>query len=256
MISFDKFKTLKKETALKKATLIVSSKIHDGKSVLDPYCMEVYKHLCSTDFVDKTLMDSLIERVKNGENQVLIAEYFKGLSGLGDVNWDYIKDNHTLLKNREIHECYLVLDNIRSPYNLGAIFRTAESFFIKKIFILGSENLTSHLRAIRTSCGTINLVDHENINVNQLIEFLKDNVDIYPFSLECGGKDINSFNFPQKGICFIGNEEFGVSKELLNLSRSVVSIKTFGVKGSINVSVAAGILLNSWGTKLFSVRNK
>lgn len=248
MISIDKFKTLKDKTALKKATVIISSKIHDGKSVLDDYSKAIYKHLYSNKIIDETLMKNLINRVENGENPLIIAEYFKGLSGLGDVNWDYINDKKTPLKSRVIMPHYLVLDNIRSPYNLGAIFRSAESFCIKKIFILGSESLPSHPRAIRTSCGTLDLVPYEFVTSEQLVKFLKDNPSIYPFSLECGGQSINTFNFPEEGICFIGNEEFGVSKEWLGLSRSIVSIPTFGLKGAINVSVASGILVSYWAT--------
>ena len=90
MISIDKFKTLTEKTAIKKASVIVSSKIHDGISVLDDYSIELYKCLVDMKVVKKDVMESLISRVKNGENPILIAEYFKALSGLGDVSWDYI----------------------------------------------------------------------------------------------------------------------------------------------------------------------
>ena len=68
MIKIDKFKALKPSTALKKATVIISSKIHDGKSVLDDYSREVYKHLYSIGVVDPSIMDELIKRVEGGEN--------------------------------------------------------------------------------------------------------------------------------------------------------------------------------------------
>ena len=245
MIKIDKFKALKPSTALKKATVIISSKIHDGKSVLDDYSREVYKHLYSIGVVDPSIMDELIERVEGGENPLLIAEYLKGLSGLGDVNWDYIKGSSSG-KTRIVKERYLVLDNIRSPYNIGAIFRSAESFMIKKIYIIGSSSALAHPRALRTSSGTIESIEGEVITELDALELFKNNPNLHVFSLECGGENINSFRFPDEGICIIGNEEFGVNTRLKEASRSIVTIPQFGLKGSINVSVATGIMLNLW----------
>jgi TrmH family RNA methyltransferase len=71
------------------------------------------------------------------------------------------------------------------------------------------------------------------------------------FSLELGGTDLDSFDFPQKGACVIGSEEFGVSPALLSYcDRSLgrVSIPLSGTKGSLNVSVATGIMLYRWFT--------
>lgn len=246
MISIDKFKTLTEKTAIKKASVIVSSKIHDGISVLDDYSLKLYKCLVDRKIVKKDVMDSLIERVKKGENPVLIAEYFKALSGLGDVSWDYISPQHSPLRERIVKNCYLILDNIRSPYNVGAIFRSAESFGIKKIFLLGSTASPLHPRAVRTSCGSAEIVPYEYIHIENLASLVEQDAYKNIFALECGGKDINVFEFPVSGCCIIGSEEFGVSTELLKLSQDVVSIPMYGLKGSLNVSVAAGIALFKW----------
>ena len=57
---------------------------------------------------------------------------------------------------------------------------------------------------------------------------------------------LEEFDFPDDGICVLGGEEDGVSPDVLALCSSRVSIEQFGAKGSINVSVAAGILLHAW----------
>lgn len=246
MISIDKFKTLNEKTAIKKASIIVSSKIHDGRSVLDDYSTSLYKCLVGRNIVDKTTMESLIERVKNGENPILIAEYFKALSGLGDASWDYISPSSSPTRERVVRNCYLILDNIRSPYNVGAIFRSAESFGIKKIFLLGETASPKHPRAVRTSCGCDEIVPYEFIKIEDLSSHIEKGAFENIFSLECGGCDINDFDFPSSGCCVIGSEEFGVSAELLKLSKSIVSIPLYGLKGSLNVSVATGIALFKW----------
>ncbi len=68
-------------------------------------------------------------------------------------------------------------------------------------------------------------------------------------ALEAGGTPMEEFVFPDDALLVIGSEELGVSPEKLALAENsggVVSISTGGMKGSINVSVAAGIVLHEW----------
>lgn len=245
MISLSRLRSLTPKVAIKKASLIVSSKIHDGKSTTDDYCLSLYSILANLEEVDGALLFSLVERVKNGENPLLIAEYLKALSGLGDASFDYLK-GHDSTKKRDVRDFYLVLDHIRSPYNVGAIFRSAESFGVKKIYLLSDTDTLSHPRAVRTSAGTIDMVESEYVSDEAIKNIIKSDKEAVVFSLECGGESLSSFEFPQKGYCFIGGEEFGVSKQFLDISSHIVTINTGGLKGSLNVSVSTGILLNSW----------
>jgi TrmH family RNA methyltransferase len=65
--------------------------------------------------------------------------------------------------------------------------------------------------------------------------------------LETGGDDICEFDFPERGICVIGSEELGVSPEALKAaSYGRVSIPMKGLKASLNVGVAFGILMQKW----------
>ena len=67
------------------------------------------------------------------------------------------------------------------------------------------------------------------------------------FALETGGTDINEFKFPEKGICIIGSEELGVSPEALKKATyGRVTIPMKGLKASLNVGVAFGILMPKW----------
>ena len=71
--------------------------------------------------------------------------------------------------------------------------------------------------------------------------------DLPIFALETGGTDINEFKFPKEGICIIGSEELGVSPEALNIATyGRVSIPMKGLKASLNVGVAFGILMQKW----------
>jgi TrmH family RNA methyltransferase len=71
--------------------------------------------------------------------------------------------------------------------------------------------------------------------------------DIPVFALETGGTPLDEFTFPRKGICIIGSEELGVSPQALErASYGRVTIPMKGLKASLNVGVAFGILMQKW----------
>ncbi len=67
------------------------------------------------------------------------------------------------------------------------------------------------------------------------------------FALELGGEPIDTFSFPEKGIAVLGSEELGLSRQARDhCTYGTVSIPMAGAKGSLNVAVAFGILMNAW----------
>ena len=71
--------------------------------------------------------------------------------------------------------------------------------------------------------------------------------DLPVFALETGGTPIEEFNFPKQGICVIGSEELGVSPQALaKATYGTVTIPMIGLKASLNVGVAFGILMQKW----------
>ncbi len=149
--------------------------------------------------------------------------------------------------SRRIFPCRVYLDEIRSPFNLGSIFRTADCFGVEKIFLTPGTVSPTHPRALRSSMGSIDTVPWEI--QNQALLENEENL----FALETGGTDIEYFSFPPTGICIIGSEELGIHPDLLILARQkrgIVSIPLFGSKGSLNVSVAFGILMHRWVRQL------
>lgn len=160
------------------------------------------------------------------------------------AEWDLIVpgDRKAVSGKRDIRDFYLYLDDVRSPFNVGSIFRTAESFGIKEILLSEDTASPNHRRAIRSAMGTIAIVPHRIVPASTL-------PDLPLFCLELGGTPLDSFTFPSRGILVIGSEEVGVSPYLLERAqRSLgrVSIPLGGLKGSLNVAVAAGIVLQKW----------
>lgn len=132
-------------------------------------------------------------------------------------------------------------EDIRSPFNLGSIFRTAEAFGAERLYVSPLCVSPEHPRAQRSAMGCIDYLEWERTGLEGLPE------DLPVFALETGGTPIGEFDFPEKGVVIIGSEELGVSPEALSRATcGRVSIPMTGIKASLNVGVAFGILMQAW----------
>lgn len=142
-------------------------------------------------------------------------------------------------------DVYVYAEDIRTPFNIGSIFRTAESFGVEKIFLSPDCVSPKNPKAKRTAMGCTEYLPWERRELHEL-----PNVPV--IALETGGCDIRTFRFPKTGIVIIGSEELGVSPEALKKADSRVTIPMYGIKTSINVSVAFGIFIQRWCEALTS----
>lgn len=151
---------------------------------------------------------------------------------------DFSKNN----AKRKILPFEVYLEDIRSPFNVGSIFRTAEAFCVSTVYITENTPSPEHTKARKTSRGCTDIIPWKKADLNILKH---KNV----FALETGGTVINKFRFPDAGIVLIGSEELGISPEALKIADSSygrVTIPMAGLKRSLNVSTAFGILMWSW----------
>ncbi len=175
--------------------------------------------------------------------------------GIEQADWDF--DEFELEKGeRRLYPFSIVLDRLRSPFNVGSIFRTAESFGVNQIYLIEPSAAADHPRAIRSGRGCQAEIPWQSIEEGELLELIGNRP---LFALESGGEDINHFEFPVDGVAIIGSEELGVSPAMLaaaDNSLGRVTIPLFGKKGSLNVSVAFGILMNVWFTQIDQRENQ
>lgn len=151
---------------------------------------------------------------------------------------------------RIFHGMHVYLEDTRSPYNVGAMFRTAECYGVERMYLSPLCAPPDHPRATRSAMGCVDLIPWEIARLDQL--------DLPIFVLETGGVDIANFKFPQKGIMITGSEELGASNEALSRADSSlgrVSIPLYGRKASLNVSVAFGIAMEHWVRFLLATKH-
>ncbi len=145
----------------------------------------------------------------------------------------------------------ILLDNIRSHYNVGAIFRTADAAAVAKVYLAGytPQPIDRFGRVVpeiaKTSLGASESVPWEY--VENVVDFIKAKKQegISIVAVEQGEGSVSLFDFvsPKNVIYILGNEIEGVQKELLALADSLLEIPMAGEKESLNVSVTAGIVL-------------
>ncbi|MBR4823198.1 MAG: TrmH family RNA methyltransferase, partial [Spirochaetaceae bacterium] len=121
----------------------------------------------------------------------------------------------------------------------------AEAFGAEKVLLSPFCTDPAHPRAVRSAMGCIESIPWERTSLDDLPD------DIPVFALETGGTSIDDFVFPKKGIVILGSEELGCSpKALERATYGCVTIPMTGIKASINVGVAFGVLMSFWTQKL------
>jgi len=160
---------------------------------------------------------------------------------------DEISENRATLENiNKVKRApiYVVLNSIRSSYNVGSIFRTSDGAMIEKLYLCGYTPFPPNKQVLKTALGSTKSVIWEHVeDTIKVVKNMK-NKGIKICALEQTSKSIpyynlNKNNFP---ICLIvGNEITGVSQDLINLCDFSIDIQQFGIKQSLNVAVAYGI---------------
>ncbi len=140
---------------------------------------------------------------------------------------------------------YLILHNIRSAYNVGAIFRTADAVGVNKIYIGGYTPTPENPKVAKTSLGAENSVKWEKyFNTWKLVEELKSNkIKVVALEQSKESQDYKKFKpkFPLAVV--VGNEVKGISENILKRVDSTWHIPMRGKKESLNVMVATGVFL-------------
>jgi tRNA G18 (ribose-2'-O)-methylase SpoU len=141
----------------------------------------------------------------------------------------------------------IVLDNVRSHNNVGSVFRTADAFLTKKIFLCGITAKPPHRDIQKTALGATESVEWSyHPSTIEAIRGLKDegyiiigieqtegSVELQKVKIEKG----------QKYALIFGHEVNGVDQKVLDLCHMCVEIPQFGTKHSFNIAVSAGIIL-------------
>ena len=281
MIPLHKFKTLPRTLRLRKAASIFGNAEHRliVSGELPAAEVEYFRSVAEFLFRDEGLPNAAanalkaaqkvfasvalggetgeLRRALNTARHILLTE-----TGKTQADWDFFESSGALdsSKRQPFPGMQVYFDDIRSPFNVGSMFRAADSFGVEKIWLSPLCADPLHKRAERTAMGCVDIVPWERLSGDPFSsgesQFLHAPADFKQgplFALETGGTALAEFPFPAQGILIAGSEELGISPRALaaaDASLGRVSIPTRGVKGSLNVSVAFGIVAQAWAERL------
>lgn len=154
----------------------------------------------------------------------------------------------------EKHDIYLILHNIRSAHNVGAIFRTADAAGVTKIFLTGYTPVPSdrfgrvQKEIAKTALGAERSIPWERVSriVPLMTRLKKEGVTIVGLEQSPRAVDYRSYAPSYPLALIVGNEVRGIAPALLKHTDAVVEIPMHGAKESLNVSVATGVALFGW----------
>ncbi len=156
-------------------------------------------------------------------------------------------------KNRhEFHQAeklpvIVLLENIRSMHNVGSLFRTADAFLVESIYLTGYTPKPPHRDIHKTALGATETVEWKYVDhaPEAIISLKNAGYRIIGVEQVTGSISLQDFKLSEKEkmVLIFGNEVEGVSEQTLALCDAWVEIPQFGMKHSLNVSVAAGLVL-------------
>jgi len=135
---------------------------------------------------------------------------------------------------------HIVLDNIRSVFNVGSIFRSADGAgFVEKIYLCGITANNDHPKLEKTALGATEMIESQHYDsTEEALEEIKGfNIPIYSVELTPDAKDFQKVDYPKELALVFGHEKKGVSDEILEkYTDEKIMIPMRGMKKSLNVA--------------------
>jgi len=140
-----------------------------------------------------------------------------------------------------------VLENIRSAYNVGSVFRTADAFLLNAIYMTGYTCIPPHKEIKKTALGAEDTVDWKHFaSATEAIKYLKEQ-GFKVYAVEQAKNSLKlqntAFNADDRIAVIFGNEVTGVEQDTILQCDGCIEIPQLGMKHSLNIATAAGVVL-------------
>ncbi|OGJ42957.1 hypothetical protein A3I58_01550 [Candidatus Peregrinibacteria bacterium RIFCSPLOWO2_02_FULL_39_10] len=149
------------------------------------------------------------------------------------------------VKRKKRNPVYAMLDNVRSLYNVGSVFRTSDAVLLNKLFLCGITGTPPRKEISKTALGAEDIVPWEqNDSSTSVIKKLK-KAGVQIAAVELTDKSVQydkaKYHFP---VCFVfGHEVDGISDEVVNMADICVSVPMLGRANSLNVASCFAVIM-------------
>ena len=141
----------------------------------------------------------------------------------------------------------IILDNVLDTYNIGSIFRLADAVAAEKVYLCGATETPPNTRIKKASINTCEWVDWEYastaLEAIEKCKMLHDKCQIIAVEQDKRSIPFEKITYIAPVAIVVGNESYGVSKEVLERVDTIVELPMFGINTSLNVMVTTGIVL-------------
>ena len=161
-----------------------------------------------------------------------LIDKYKGLTN--EQVFDALSEKRTGLE--------IAIENVEHDFNIGSIVRTANSFNVSKVHIIGKKKYNR--RGAMCTDKYLEIIHHPTLG-----DFLKTQENKELVAIENNtprAKELHSKQFAKNTTLIFGSENNGITKELLEKSHDVRFIESFGSTRSVNVGAAAAIAMYEW----------
>lgn len=152
-----------------------------------------------------------------------------------------------IVKSIKKNSITIILDNVLDTYNVGSIFRLADAVAAKKVYLCGETLTPPNSRIKKASINTWQWVDWQYFpTASEAItqcKMLNDKCQIIIVEQDPRSQPYNELEYVLPVAIVVGNESYGVSKEVLDMADFIVELPMLGVNKSLNVMVSLGIVL-------------
>jgi 23S rRNA (guanosine2251-2'-O)-methyltransferase len=166
------------------------------------------------------------------------------LAFMSAVTYQKIEDIIPMLYEQGKNPFIVVLDGITDVRNFGAIARTCEVAGVDAIVIPARGSVRVSADAIKTSAGALHTIPVcRELNIRDAVQFLRNSGVKVVAATEKAAENYTTSTYVDPVAILMGAEDEGISPELLKISDDLVRLPVFGTIQSLNVSVAAGVML-------------
>ena len=166
--------------------------------------------------------------------------------GVVDHDLEIVEGDSPVAEERQSAPIYVVLDNIRSSFNVGSAFRTCECFGVRELYLCGYTSTPDNSKTAKTSMGTSELVPwslHKS-SLELVKELQAQGVSVFAVETGKQSQSLYEAKFPERTALVLGNERHGLSPDLIKACNGTIKIPLHGSKNSLNVGVALGSCLS------------
>lgn len=139
----------------------------------------------------------------------------------------------------------VVLENVRSAYNVGSVFRTADAFLLEAVYLCGYTAFPPHKEIHKTALGAEETVSwkHFKNTMDAIAELRTQGYAVFSVEQAQDSYKLHEFTTTQKIAVIFGNEVTGVEQSTIAETDGCIEIPQLGMKHSLNIATAAGVVL-------------